>query len=284
LLALLLLAAGRLRGAYLRYGATPLFASAVAALTALVVHGMFDAGLYVSRLAPVLFLPIGFALAGAGGEAEVEAEAKTLILTLTSTLALILTLALALTSTSRAAFRSNLAAVSQTRAELSVYTWPKIPYQDALRRSPAVDLTPAIAYYRAALAAAPALASANRRLGQIELSRGDYAAAREHLLAAHRSAPEQQASRFLLGESYAIAGQVAEAADLWRTLGAHAWSDAHGIGRQIFTLRQWWYESIGEPEKSRRIGAVLEQLSQDARSSVVSSWWSVISGQSPTDN
>lgn len=234
--------------------------AAVAALTALVIHGTADAGLYASRLAPVLFLPLGFAL----GIGPVEARPSRTT-EIAGLVAASVALSLLLLPASRAVFRSNLGAVAQTRAELVIYTWPKIPIQDALRRSPTVDLAPAIAYYGAALADAPWLASANRRLGQIELSRGDYAAAREHLLAAYHSAPDQQANRFLLGESYAIAGQVEEAAALWRTVGARAWWDEDWIGWQAFRLRQWWYESIGEPEKSRRIGVVIEQLSQDAR-------------------
>ena len=41
--------------------------AAGAALAALVVHGIVDAGVYVSLMLPVLFLPIGFALAADQG-------------------------------------------------------------------------------------------------------------------------------------------------------------------------------------------------------------------------
>jgi predicted Zn-dependent protease len=110
--------------------------------------------------------------------------------------------------------QANLGALLQTRAELSAYRWPAYPLQDALRRQapvslPAVDLAPAIARYRAALALDLTNAAANRRLGQIELSQGDYVAAQAHLEAAYRTAPGQQATRQLLGESYAIAGRTA---------------------------------------------------------------------------
>src|SRR5439155_1556325 len=79
-------------------------------------------------------------------------------------------------------------------------------------------LAPAIAHYRAALALDPANVTANRRLGQIELSRDEQQAAREHLGAAYAAAPGERATRQLLGESYAIAPDVDRAAALWRAL------------------------------------------------------------------
>ena len=86
--------------------------------------------------------------------------------------------ALALPS-GRAVIQANLGTLAQTRAELSVYQWPAWPIQDALRRSPEVSLEPAIARYAAALALDPRNVAANRRLGQIELSKGQYDAARQ---------------------------------------------------------------------------------------------------------
>ena len=93
---------------------------------------------------------------------------------------------------SQAVIQANLGALAQARAELSVYQWPAWPIQDALRRSPEVDLAPAIAHYQAALALDPRNVAANRRLGQIELSDGQYDAARQHLEAAFAAAPGQR--------------------------------------------------------------------------------------------
>lgn len=167
---------------------------------------------------------------------------------------------LALLPGTRALFQANLGALLQTRAELSAYRWPTYPLQDALRRQapaapPPVDLTPAIARYRAALALDPGNVTANRRLGQIELSLGDYPAAQAHLEAAYRAAPHQQATRQLLGESYAIAGRAAEAAGLWATVAGPQWRAA--AGRQSLELRAWWYTTIGEPEKAARLRAAM---------------------------
>jgi tetratricopeptide (TPR) repeat protein len=156
---------------------------------------------------------------------------------------------LTLLPAARAAFQANLGAVWQTRAELSVYRWPVYPIQDALRRQapgspPPVNLGPAIARYRAALALDPDNAAANRRLGQIELSLGQYEAAWGHLEAAYASAPQQRATRQLLGEAYAIAGDVGRAAALWRTV---------DVSQGQLSLRAWWYEQIGERENARLV-------------------------------
>jgi predicted Zn-dependent protease len=149
---------------------------------------------------------------------------------------------------SRAVIQANLGALAQARAELSVYQWPAWPIQDALRRSPEVDLAPAIAHYQAALALDPRNVAANRRLGQIELSDGQYDAARQHLEAAFAAAPGQRATRQMLGESYAIAGDVARAASLWRTV---------NLDQGQLAARQWWYEYIGDAERARRLAGAL---------------------------
>lgn len=229
----------------------PWLLAAAAALIALVVHGTVDAGLYVSRLAPVLFLPLGFAWAGTRGPAGQEAgrsQARS-ALTLASASALALAAALALLPAARAAFQANLAAVAQARAELGVYNWPQWPIQDALRRSAEVDLAPAVTRFEAARTLDPANAAANRRLGQIALSRGDEAAARRYLEAAHAAAPGQHVARRLLGESYAIAGEIGRAAALWRGL---------DVSQGQIPLREWWYAHLGQPDKAARIAAAAE--------------------------
>ena len=224
--------------------------AAVAALVALVVHGMADAGLYASRLAPVVFLPFGFALglgwlAAAPSATEAPSRGPRVaprsaaggwgvpVAALAAGMALVV----ALLPPVRAAFQENLGAVAQTRAELGVYVWPDWPIQDALRRDAGVDLAPAIARFQAALALDPADAAANRRLGQIELSRGDYSSALAHLESAFRAAPGQSATRRLLGEAYAIAGDPERAAALWRTV---------DLNPSYLDGRIWWYDHLGE--------------------------------------
>jgi tetratricopeptide (TPR) repeat protein len=145
----------------------------------------------------------------------------------------------------RAAFLANLGAVAQSRIELSIYSWPEWSVQDELRRALEPDLLPARQFYQAALALDPTNAAANRRLGQIELSLGEYEAACDHLQQAYHSAPEQRATRQLMGECYALAGNLVDAAGLWRTI---------DISEGQITLRRFWYDSLGDHEWSDQLG------------------------------
>jgi len=238
-----------------------------AAVIALHLQGIGEAGNYHSPMALIGFLPLGFVL-GCARRREVRVQAIAAPSSLPARwpplhpprwggwrggqrwvstsggVAAILALAALLLPGPRAAFRANLGAVAQTQAELSVYRWPQWPVQDAVRRSPDVNLAPASAHYRAALALDPANVTANRRLGQIELSLGQYQAARRHLEAAYAAAPSQRATRQLLGESYALAGEIERAAALWRTI---------DVSQGQLRLRQRWYDSIGELQQGARL-------------------------------
>jgi O-antigen ligase len=224
----------------------------VASLTAMLAHGAVDAELYAARYVSLIFFPAAIALflAGASAEALEPESARPWPL-----LAAVPLLALLLLPTVRAALQADVGAVLQARAELSVYTWPVVPIQDALRRDPAIDLAPAIARFRAALALDPANATAHRRLGQIELARGDYRGAEDHFQAALQreqlAAWGGRAARQLLGELYAIAGDASGAKRLWQGL---------DVGQGQLSARRYWYESIGEPAKAAAILAAEEAL------------------------
>jgi hypothetical protein len=189
-----------------------------------------------------------------------EASTQTTGLSMTGVgvrlLVVALILLLALLPGTRALVQANFGALLQTRAELNVYEWPKWPIQDALRRPapaspPPVDLAPAIARYHAALALDPDNTAANRRLGQIELSLGQYAAAEAHLAAAYRVASDQRATRQLLGETAALAGDSARAVALWRSVDP---------GQGQLHLREWWYGAMGEPDNQQRITQAIRRL------------------------
>jgi hypothetical protein len=251
-----------------RYASPAWRAAGLASLGVILVHGLADDAFYGSRGVVLLFVPLAVLaredlaagplpdmtargeLAGLAPRAALAGLAPRAALAGLALAATVI-LALALMPPVRAAFQANLGALAQTRAELSVYRWPEWPIQDALRRSPdpngnlpAVELGPAIARYRAALALDPANVTANRRLGQIELSRGEFDAAQRHLEAAYAAAPDQRATRQMLGEVYAIAGRPAEAASLWQTLDLDAGQ---------LPIRIGWYAILGETENAEKI-------------------------------
>ena len=200
------------------------------------------------RSAPLLFFPAAAAFLLAGGQGKAAPDwsfAGWQLLAIAPILLLFVLPAV------RAALQANLGAVLQSRTELAHYSWPAVPIQDALRRDPAIDLAPAIARFDAALSLDPGNATANRRLGQIELARGDYGAASARLAAALAIAPTHRAARQLLGELRAISGDVLGARALWQGL---------DLSKGQLDARLFWYERIGEPAKSAAIRAVEEQL------------------------
>jgi predicted Zn-dependent protease len=152
---------------------------------------------------------------------------------------------------SQAAFRANLGALSQTRAELAAFHWPETPLQDVLRRPGGVALAQAEGRFRAALALDPANVTANRRLGQIALANEDFTTARSYLEAAYRAAPGQRATRQLLGELEALEGDPAGAAALWAGI---------DLGAGQLQGREWWYGYLGQPQRADALRQAEELL------------------------
>ena len=236
--------------------ASPWRNAAFASLVVILLHGLLDDAFYGYDGRAIVLLFVPFALLARPAMTPETSDQRQASMKRQNVYAMpvlcgmcvVLTVAALALPQSRAVIQANLGTLAQTRAELSVYQWPAWPIQDALRRSPEVDLGPAIARYVAALALDPHNVAANRRLGQIELSKGQYDAARQHLETAFENAPTQRATRQMLGESYAIAGDAERAALLWRTV---------DVGQEQLAVRQGWYEYIGDTEHARRIAAAL---------------------------
>lgn len=225
-------------------------ATAVTALVAMLLHGLLDSELYASGFAPLAFVPIGFALAARDldqGQAAKRVLAparhrRVSVAAGTFALASLVIMGWGLAGTKlQAAWYANLGVISQTRAEMAVYKWPEWPIQDEVRRSGAASLTQAVRYYETALIFDPSNVTAHRRLGQIDLSLGKYTEARDHLEQAFGQGPSNRVTRELLGEAYAVTGQVTEAAALWASPGR----DLNRV-----ELRHWWYGFIGAEQEA----------------------------------
>jgi tetratricopeptide (TPR) repeat protein len=227
--------------------------AALAALGVIVLHGLTDDPFYgYGGIAiPIVFVPLGL-LARRDNFLETPRGGSRLrSVPLLGGVGVILLSGIILLPGTRSAFVANLGALSQTRAELTVYTWPAWGIQDELRRSDRIDLAPAIAQYKAALAIDRYNATANRRLGQIELSRGQYDLAQQHLESAYAVAPEQRATRQLLGELYAINGDIDRAVALWKNI---------DVSEGQLQARAWWYEHLGEGARLNRLEEALAEL------------------------
>jgi tetratricopeptide (TPR) repeat protein len=226
--------------------------AALASLGVINIHGFLDDAFYGygGNAIPLLFVPLVLI---ARSSAIAPAQFPHWITRAFAIVLAAIAVFVVLLPTTHAMFEANLGALAQTRAELSVYHWPEWGIQDDLRRSPQIDLAPAIAQYRTALAIDPANVTADRRLGQIELSRGEYDAARHHLETAYAVAPEQRATRQMLGESYAIAGEFEKAVALWKTI---------DVSENQLAIRQWWYDHIGERERAARLQTAIVNSSQ----------------------
>ncbi len=222
--------------------------AALASLSVILVHGLFDDAFYGYGGAAMSLLLIPVAIATRPAESEAATSARSInnptlqpafVVWMAAMGLVIVTLIL---PGGRAMWETNLGTIDQTRAELSEYHWPDVPIQDALRQGHGVNLNSAIQHYEAAQLLDSSNASANRRYGQIELARGEWVSACAHLQNAYAARPEQRATRQLYGECLALNGQIAQAAELWHTV---------DLSQGQIDLRVWWYESYrGEVDRA----------------------------------
>lgn len=231
---------GRFRGEdYNREGIGLLVAAALS-LAVTLAHGMVDDVYYGSRAVVLLFVPLAFAVPFLvpDGQPSAGRRGRRWSLPLAAGLGLVMLLALIWRGPVLSLAYSNLGAVHQSQAELSLYTWPEWPIQDALRRE--IDLRGPVAEFEHALALDPGNASANRRLGQIELSLAEYEDALAHLEVAYAAEPWSPTTRQLYGEALIANGSLAEGQALWTTLKA---------GEGQLQARIFWYQYIGDEER-----------------------------------
>jgi hypothetical protein len=210
------------------------------ALLTVAAHGLIDDAIYASRNAIFLFAPLAFAVPVLR-KAPTPSRRQRRFVALGS-LGIIVAVAAIWWRPISSRLVSNVAAVRQSKAELSLYAWPEWPVQDAVRRTVALEET--VAGFRLALNRDPANASAGRRLGQIELSLGEYEEALADLELAYRHGGWAVATRQLLGEAYVVNGKVEEGAQLW----------AGVPNRQgQLSIRRFWYEHIGDESRAHLI-------------------------------
>jgi tetratricopeptide (TPR) repeat protein len=217
--------------------ADPASLAGIAALSLLIVllHGTVDSALY-GRGVLFLFVPMALAVPTAPQEKRQVRQQRVLGLLV---IGLPLGLALLWPGRTLSLVHSSLGSVYQSQAELSLYSWPEWPIQDAVRRE--VDLSRPVSEFEKALTLNPRNATANRRLGMIELSLGQYEDALAHLEAAYTAEPDVTTTRQLLGEALIVNGRIEEGQALWSDINR----EQGQLGARIF-----WYEHIGDAERA----------------------------------
>lgn len=203
----------------------------------MLMHGLVDVPLYPDDQAMMLFMTFGLMVTAGPVEKKAWPGWRKIQVLVGLGVALLVVLFIWRKPLISSIY-ANIGSLDQTRQELSVYTWPEWPVQDEVRRT--VDLTKATAWYEKALAYDPNNPTANRRLGMIALSRGDYTAALKYLEVAYKGTPGDNATRQLLGEAYIANGRLDEGAALWSGV---------NNGQSQLVLRAFWYEHIGDKER-----------------------------------
>jgi hypothetical protein len=260
---------------------SPLYLLAVAtsgAVTAIMVNGLLDGDLYSGPFVIFLFVPFGVAWAlyfvaekralfadnPSNGERRYQLSSqgarrgpalwrKVALLGLAALAPFLLVAAAFFMVGGLAQLYANIGAVGQTQVELANYHWPQWPLQDLVRRKATQQLSLAEQLFHAALARNPDNVTAEWRLGEIALARGDYAQAEARLAHAFALAPDRRAIRQLLGEIYAIQGQNEQAIQMWLPL---------DLGQNQLQLRAWWYQMIGDATRARNFQETLQLYEQ----------------------
>jgi tetratricopeptide (TPR) repeat protein len=196
-------------------------------MAAMIINGVLNNPLQGSTAAALggalLFLPLAVVIAAARldneatpSPAPARRPARRALLAAAGLAAVVALAALAAWRPLGAAVYANLGAVEQTRVELGIHDLfdGTTPSLDEARRM--ADLSRAMAYFEAAVRLDPGNSAARQRLGQIALSRGEYALALAHAEAAWAAGHRDALTRMTLGDAYVAAGRVSEAAGVAR--------------------------------------------------------------------
>ncbi len=218
--------------------------AALASLGVGVLHGVVDDVLYGTHALLLLLVPFGV-LVSAGRESRSPGARTGPVATggvVTAAFLLMGCLALGLTSGAdgiRAAWHANRGAVAQARLVLGAYDPDyRRPSLDTLRRE--LDLSPALAHFRRALAYDPANPTARQRMAMIALDRRQFDAALTGMAALWQAGHRDRATRLLYGDALVAAGRVDEAVPIIAGL---PFAHARLLGQA------WTYHQAADPAR-----------------------------------
>lgn len=219
-------------------------------LVVVILHGLTDAPLYGSRVTPLFLIPTGVLAGVATGRRSTRWAGWTRRRLAIPCLLIVGALAVLMARPALATLHANLGAVAMTKEELSVYSWPEWPIQDAVRRE--VELDDAVSHLKRSLSIDGANRTANQRLGIIALAKADYEQALEFLQRADREGIDGGAATQWLGEAYLVNGHLDDAMELWRSV---------DNGQGQLANRLFWYRYIGDEQRAFWAEEVIDRLS-----------------------
>lgn len=220
----------------------------IASLVALLVHGLFDAELYASAFRASTLLSVAvlgllsWLVVQGSGSPMPHRWREWLVGPSIAIVALMVPFG---TGNWSAIWYANLGAVLQTKAQLARYASGEWVVPDSVLRVESPELTQAESRFTWALQIDPMNATANRRLGQIAVARGEYDSAFVLLQNASQALFPSRLTLQYLGELYALKNEPERAAEIWRGLDSRQGQLAQ---------RVWWYEQeIGDADLMQRM-------------------------------
>ncbi len=242
----------------------------VAAATVMLLHGLVDVLLYSSLGLPLLFVPFALAIAGrrAGSAREREQSASRkpivtggLALAGASVAALLIIVGFMWSGPLTAMWYANLGSVEQTRVELARYSFPEnlVEYtrRECGNSNGNCELTSAEGYLEHALASDAGNVTANQRLGELRLARGEYEPARLNLERAYARDPGNELTWQLLGDAYLALGRLDEAYALW--------SKVDGAASKLEIEAAVRFESVHDARRAEWAKNLAERVREDGK-------------------
>lgn len=238
----------------------------LAAITAMILHGVVDVSLYLQRTLPLFGIVAGL-LAGEYLRmvpAPVKIDRKIYLVGL----AVILGLGAIFWRPLASAANANLGAVMQTNLELGSYDPGHFdtPTLDQVRRT--LDLSQAEASFRAA-AALDSNLTAHQRLAEIALSRGQYPEGLEWMRSAWQTGARDEVTRLLYGDGLVANGQPEAAAGVVRGLSwaqgrlkFQAWYRYHRLGESRREVDAWQVAVLLNPGDAQAVNGLRDALNQ----------------------
>ena len=228
-----------------------LAAGAVASVSVMLLHGLWDAPLYYAGWTPVLlFVPMGMAIGAIPPvpPARPHHRKRNALLALAALIA-VGAIGLSYRSTIGGMWFANLGSLAQTQIELGAYAFPAraIPM---VRRT--TDESSARALFETAVQWDPGNVTALQRLGMLAFARGEYDKAQEYLANALTNAPDDWRTWQLLGDVYLAQGRDEDAFALWSRV-----RDAPSKLEVEATLL---YDRAGDPVRAARARALARRI------------------------